>query len=181
MEYPADYESRIPSDAYEPERAVPYDRRMLTDDQRSIADDIASAMSVGHISSCGVWQDDGDGCTCELLLGVADGLALAGVVAIEVERGWDPATRRGERVHRFPFRPMPFQPAADPEAVALLRALVDEIDKKGRYLEGDAHELFPQVKGRIQRAGVWMADLDRELAAARAYLRRLAAQEEGER
>lgn len=87
--------------------ATEYDRRALTDDQRHLAEDIASSMDYGHEEACGVWGEGGDGCTCPLLVGVADGLQGARVVVVEVERGYDPTTRRGDRVQRMPFRPMP--------------------------------------------------------------------------
>jgi hypothetical protein len=85
-----------------------YDTRALTDDQRSLADDIASAMGWGHDEeSCAVWWDEPDGCTCPLLQAVADGLAGARVVEVVQEMGYDRATQRGDRLERRPFRPHP--------------------------------------------------------------------------
>ena len=84
-----------------------YDRRALTDAQRALADEIASAMSYGHADDCQVWWEEPDGCSCPLLLDVADGLAGARIVEVTQEFGYDPATRRGDRLHRHPFLPHP--------------------------------------------------------------------------
>jgi hypothetical protein len=98
-----------------------YDTRALTDDQRSLADDIASGMGYGHEDGCAVWWEEPDGCSCPLLQAVADGLNGARVVEVVQEWGYDPVTRRGDRLHRQTFRPHPLsaevaaQPAPWPE------------------------------------------------------------------
>jgi hypothetical protein len=89
------------------EKEPVYDTRFLTDEQRSLADDIASAMGYGHEDTCAVWWKDPDGCSCPLLQAVADGLEGARVVEIIQEWGYDPVTRRGDRLHRQTFRPHP--------------------------------------------------------------------------
>lgn len=89
-----------------------YDTRSLTDDQRSLADDIASGMGWGHEETCAVWQEDADGCSCPLLQAVADGLNDARVVEVVQEMGYDPKTQRGDRLQRRAFRSYPRAEAA---------------------------------------------------------------------
>jgi hypothetical protein len=93
----------------------PYDTRALTDDQRSLADDIASAMGWGHEDTCAVWWEDPDGCSCPLLQAVADGLDGARVVEVVQELGYDSTTYRGDRLERRPFRPHPLSEKLDPD------------------------------------------------------------------
>jgi hypothetical protein len=90
-----------------------YDTRSLTDDQRSLADDIASGMGWGHEESCAVWWEEPDGCSCPLLQAVADGLEAARIVEVIQEWGYDPATQRGDRLHRQTFRPHPLSKEVD--------------------------------------------------------------------
>lgn len=124
----------------------PFDRRALTDGQRYLAEDIASSMPDRHDESCGVWSEDGDGCDCPLVMAVADGLDASRVVAVEVERGYDSTTRRGDRVVRLPFRPMPDEAEASrpPASGDALRLLIDrhgfQADHLHRNKEGGFHD-----------------------------------------
>ena len=91
-----------------------FDIRHLTDDQRSLADDIASAMDFGHEDTCAVWWEDPDGCSCPLLMAVANGLKGARIVEVIQEWGYDPATQRGDRLHRQSFEPHPLSQSPVP-------------------------------------------------------------------
>lgn len=86
-----------------------FDIRRLTEDQRAIAEDIASSMGFGHEDACDVWSEDPDGCSCPLLESVAGALHDAGVVEMVQEVGWDPATLRGDRLVRRSFDPHPLE------------------------------------------------------------------------
>lgn len=79
----------------------------ISDEQLSIAEDIAASTGLGHADDCHVWWEETDGCTCELRYAIADGLKQHGIVALEQELGWDAETRRGDRVVRLEFNPMP--------------------------------------------------------------------------
>jgi hypothetical protein len=137
-----------------------YDRRSLTDDQRSLADDIASGMGWGHEERCGVWQEAGDGCSCPLLQAVADGLNDARVVEVVREMGYDPATQRGDRLVSTAFRPMPAEAATGAKPDLLDAPTLEQIESRlQRALNADP----------INTDLLWatLADVRRALAASK--------------
>jgi hypothetical protein len=136
-----------------------YDTRALTDDQRSLADDIALAMGYGHEDGCAVWREDPDGCSCPLLQGIADGLAGARVVEVTQEFGYDPATRRGDRLVRQPFRPHPLSAEAQAGAGIDVERLAEAMWNVARQ-EGNA--TWAEM---VARPGSTSGDLYRNRAA----------------